>query len=41
LQIPLHEVYIWILEPEIGIEIPEIWWRVTVCEVCVCECLVP
>lgn len=41
LLVPLHEVCIWVGEREIGIEVPEVWWCISVCEVRVEELLVP
>jgi hypothetical protein len=37
----LHEVRIWVWENEVGVEIPEVWRRVSVGEVHVEELLVP
>jgi len=41
LLVPLHEARIWICEREICIEIPEIWWCVSVCDIHVVEVIVP
>lgn len=37
----MHEVRIWVWENEVGVEIPEVWRRVSVGEVHVEELLVP
>ncbi len=37
----MHEVRIWVWEDEVGVEIPDVWRRISVGEVHVEELLVP